>query len=185
MRAPAPPYRGEGPHALWHVSEDPTLIRFVPHCAKTALTDEPLVWAIDTRHLPLFWFPRNCPRCTFWAGERTTDADAAQFLDHDRTSRIHVIEEDWLARVATAELQLYRVPPETFSESADTAGYWVSRAPVEPLERITIGDLVGRHASAGIVLRTLPNLWPLWDAVIGSTLEFSGIRLRHARPRDQ
>jgi hypothetical protein len=37
MREPAPPYRGEGPHALWH------------------------------RHLPMFWFPRECPRATFWA----------------------------------------------------------------------------------------------------------------------
>src|SRR5207237_6915221 len=69
LRAPAPPYRGEGPHALWHVSEDPSLSRFVPHRATPALTDEPLVWAIDTRHLPLFWFPRDCPRCTFWAGD--------------------------------------------------------------------------------------------------------------------
>ena len=183
MRAPAPPYRGEGPHALWHVSEDPSLSRFVPHRATTALTDEPLVWAIDTRHLPLFWFPRDCPRCTFWAGDRTTDADAARFLDGDRTARIHVIEEDWLARVAAAELQLYRMPPETFTQSPDTAGYWMSREPVEALERITIGDLVGRHAAAGIPLRALANLWPLWDAVVDSTLEFSAIRLRRARPR--
>ena len=183
MRAPAPPYRGEGPHALWHVSEDPSLTRFVPHRAKTALTDEPLVWAIDARHLPLFWFPRDCPRGTFWAGPRTSVTDAARFLDGDRTARVHVIEEDWLARVAAAELQLYRMPSETFTESADTAGYWMSREPVETLERVTIGDLVGRHAAAGIALRTLPNLWPMWDAVVGSTLEFSGIRLRHARPR--
>jgi len=61
----------------------------------------------------------------------------------------------------------------------------MSREPLEALERITIGDLVGRHAAARIVLRTLPNLWPLWDAVVDSTLEFSGIRLRHARPRDE
>jgi len=64
-RAPAPPYRGEGPRALWHVSEDPSITRFAPHRAPTALTDEPLVWAIDTRHLPLYWFPRECPRATW------------------------------------------------------------------------------------------------------------------------
>src|SRR5438876_1842598 len=185
MRAPAPPYPGEGPDALWHVSEDPTITRFAPHRAKTAATDERLVWAIDTRHLPLFWFPRDCPRCTFWAGGRTTDADVGRFLDGDRTARVHVIEQDWLARVATAELQLYRMPPETFTESADTAGYWMSGEPVVALERRTIDDLVGRHAAAGIVLRTLPRPWPLWDAGVGSTLEFSGIRLRHARARDR
>jgi hypothetical protein len=115
MRAPAPPYRGEGPHAFWHVREDPGLTRFTPHRAATALTDEPLVWAIDTRHLPLYWFPRDCPRGTFWAGERTTAADVERFLDGDRTARVHVIEDRWLERVATTELQLYRMPDATFA----------------------------------------------------------------------
>src|SRR6266568_3233823 len=142
MRASAPSYFGEGPHALWHVSEDPTIARFAPHRARTALTDEPLVWAVDTRHLPLYWFPRDCPRCTFWAGTRTNDGDLARFLDGQRQLRIHVVEEGWL-------------------------------------ERVAIDDLIGRHAAAGIALRTAATLWPLWDAVVGSTLEFSGIRLRN------
>ena len=84
MRAPAPPYRGEGPHALWHVSEDPAITHFAPHRAKTAVTDELLVWAIDTRHQPLYWFPRDCPRATFWAAPHTSDRDAARFLGGDR-----------------------------------------------------------------------------------------------------
>jgi hypothetical protein len=183
MRAPAPPYRGEAPRALWHVSEDPGLGRFTPHRAKTALTDEPLVWAIDTRHLPLFWFPRDCPRCTFWAGKRTTDEDVERFLDGDRGRRVHVVEDRWLERVGATQLHLYRMPDPTFTESPEVAGYWMSREPVEALERVTIGDLVNRHATAGIPLRTLPNLWPLWDPIVASTLEFSGIRLRNAIPR--
>jgi hypothetical protein len=183
MRAPAPPYRGEGPPALWHVSEDPGLTRFTPHRARTALTDQPLVWAVDTRHLPLYWFPRDCPRCTFWAGDHTADTDVERFLDGDRMARIHVVEDRWLERVGTVELQLYRMPQPTFIESADTAGYWTSREVVEALERVTIGDLVGRHAAAGIPLRTLPNVWALWDRVVASTLEFSGMRLRNAVPR--
>jgi hypothetical protein len=36
---------------------------------------------------------------------------------------------------------------------------------------------------AGIELRVTPNLWPLWDRVVSSSLEFSGIRLRNAEPR--
>ncbi|HLZ47555.1 MAG TPA: hypothetical protein VKR80_02765 [Candidatus Limnocylindria bacterium] len=183
MRLAAPPYRGEGPRALWHVSEDPTLSRFEPHRARTALTDEPLVWAIDTRHLPLYWFPRDCPRCTFWASDRTTDADVNAFLDGDRSARVHVIEVRWRERVASTELHLYRMPETTFTEDPATAGYWMSREPVDALERITIGDLVGRHAAAGIPLRTLANVWPLWDAVVASTLEFSGMRLRNAAAR--
>jgi len=182
-RAPAPPYRGEGPPALWHVSEDPSITRFAPHRAPTALTDEPLMWAIDTRHLPLYWFPRDCPRCTFWAGPRTTDADLARFLDRRRELRVHVIEEGWLERVREARLYLYRLPAESFMQDRETLGYWMSRAAVDPLELVGIDDLIGRHAKAGILLRAVKNLWPLWDAVLASTLEFSGIRLRNAVPR--
>lgn len=71
------------------MSEDPSLGRFEPRDGK--------VWAIDTRHLPLYWFPRDCPR-----------------------------------------------------------------------------------AGAGIELRIAPGLLTLWDAVVASTLDLSGIRLRNA-----
>jgi len=183
MRAPAPPYRGEGPHALWHVSEDPDLEHFAPRISETAADDEALVWAIDTRHLPLYWFPRDCPRCTFWAGPRTTSDDLARFLDASADARVHVIEERWLDRVEAATLYLYRMPEATFVESADTAGYWMSREPVDAIGRLEIDDLVGRHKAAGIELRVLRNLWALWDDVVGSTLEFSGMRLRNALQR--
>jgi hypothetical protein len=184
MRAPAPPYIGEGTHALWHVSEDPTITSFAPHRAKTALTDELRVWAVDTRHLPLFWFPRDCPRCTFWAGPRTTDGDAQRFLHGRRDRRIHVVEARWLPQIERARLHLYLMPEETFVEDDEVAGYWVSHATVEPLEMITIEDLIDKHAAAGIPLRTEANLWPLWDEVVASSLEYSGIRLRNAQPRE-
>ena len=184
-RAPAPPYLGEGPPALWHVSEEPTIARFAPHRVPTALTDESLVWAVDTRHLPLYWFPRDCPRCTFWAGSRTNAADVQRFLDGQRELRVHVIEEGWLERVRGTRLYVYRLPIESFTEDGEVGGYWVSRAVVDPLDLVEIDDLIGRHAAAGIVLRTTVNLWPLWDAVVGSTLEFSGIRLRNALSRPQ
>jgi uncharacterized protein DUF6886 len=61
-REPAPPYEGEGPFALWHFSEDSSLGRFRPHSPATNKQAPPLVWAVDTRHAPMFWFPRDCPR---------------------------------------------------------------------------------------------------------------------------
>jgi hypothetical protein len=185
MRAPAPPYRGEDPHALWHVSEDPAITRFAPHRARTALTDALLVWAVDTRHLPLFWYPRDCPRCTFWAGPRTTEADAERFLGGRRDRAVHVIEDRWLERLRDARLFFYRMPEASFVQSSEVAGYWTSHETMAPLERLAVDDLIGRHSAAGIMLRTESNLWPLWDAIVASTLEFSGIRLRNAVPRPQ
>ncbi|MGZ8782492.1 MAG: DUF6886 family protein [Gaiellaceae bacterium] len=180
MRAPAPPYANEGPHALWHVSEDPALERFAPHVSATAAETEPLVWAVDTRHLPFYWFPRDCPRGTFWADAATHPADADRLLGE--SARVHAIEEPWLERMRSAVVLAYRLPEQPFDPHPEVGGYWVSREAVAPLEVRPLGDLVALHADAQIELRVLPSLWPLWDDVVGSTLEYSGIRLRNARP---
>ena len=177
MSESAPPYRGEGPHALWHVSEDPTIDVFVPHHRPLHANDEPLVYAVDTRHLPLYWFPRDCPRATFWASATTSDDDVERFLDGDRSRRVHVIESAWLDRMRSAEVFAYRMPAETF-EAWDR--FFVSRETVSPLSCAPLGDLLRLHAGAGIELRIAPSLHPLWETVLASTLDFSGIRLRNA-----
>jgi uncharacterized protein DUF6886 len=166
---PAPPYVGEGMHALWHVSEDPAIDRFEPRVE--------FVWAIDTRHLPLYWFPRDCPRATFWANDETTEDDVDRWLAGDRLRRVHVIEPAWVVRMRDATVYAYRMPEETF-ELEDR--FWVSSATVKALERRAFGDLLALHADAGIELRIAPGLLELWDAVVASTLDFSGIRLRNA-----
>jgi hypothetical protein len=174
---PAPPYRGEGPHALWHVSGDASIARFEPHHRTGHSLDEALVWAVDTRHLPLYWFPRECPRATFWANSQTTDEDVALFLDGDRSLRRHVIEREWLGRMRATGVVAYRLPAGTF-ERWDR--FWISRVAVEPIELVELGDLVERHASAYIALDTDDDLLALWERVVGSTVDFSGIRLRNA-----
>jgi len=136
---PAPPYRGEGPRALWHVSEDATIERFEPHLRPEHAADEPLVWAIDTRHLPLYWFPRDCPRASFWANSATVDEDVERFLGGDRSRRVHVIESVWLDRMRETPVFAYRMPEESFdawdrfwarlqqlsrSSSSSSATYW-------------------------------------------------------------
>ena len=169
MIEPAPPYRGEGPHALWHVSEDVAIERFTPRGGK--------VWAIDTRHLPLYWFPRECPRATFWAKSGTTEEDVDEFLGGDRSRRVHVVEPEWLEALHTTRVFAYRMQPETF-ERWDR--FWISSSTVEPLERVELGNLVERHAKANIELAVDDDLPALWQRVIASTLDFSGIRLRNA-----
>ncbi len=173
----APPYRREGPHALWHASEDAAIACFEPHHRPRHSLDEPLVWAIDTCHLPLYWFPRECPRATFWANSQTSEKDVDLFLNGDRSLRRHVIEPAWLGRLRTTRVVAYRFPAGTF-ERWDR--FWISRVAVEPLELVELGDLAERHASAGIALEADDDLLGLWERVVGSTLAFSGIRLRNA-----
>ena len=166
--------------ALWHVSESPSIGSFAPHLSATAELAEPLVWAVDTRHLPLYWFPRDCPRGTFWADAATEPRDVDRLLGD--ASRVHVIEETWLDRVHTTEAFAYRLQEKAFEPHPDVGGYWISRQTVEPLEVRPLGDLVALHEDAEIELRVLANLWPLWNEVVASTLEHSGMRLRNAHP---
>jgi hypothetical protein len=179
MREPAPPYRNEGPHALWHVSEDASLRRFEPHVAAAAVDGEPLVWAVDTRHLPLYWFPRDCPRGTFWAHCGSDPEDVRRLLGD--ATRVHLAEAGWLERIHAARLHAYRLPEEPFARH-EVGGYWVAREPVDAVERVELGEPLALHARAGIELRVVDSIWPLWNEVVGSTLEYSGIRLRNAEP---
>ena len=79
-REPAPPYQGEEPFALWHYSEDPGLGRFEPRLTATNPQAPAVVWAVDTRHAPMFWFPRDCPRGCIWPVSTTTAADRDRFF---------------------------------------------------------------------------------------------------------
>jgi hypothetical protein len=180
VREPAPPYRNEGPHALWHVSEDASLGRFEPHVAATAAETQPLVWAVDTRHLPLYWFPRDCPRGTFWAHSGSDPEDVRRLLG--TSSRVHVLEQAWLPRMRGARLFAYRLPDAPFEPHPEVGGYWIARQPVVADEVVALDNPLELHIEAEIELRALRNLWPLWNEVAASTLEFSGMRLRNAEP---
>lgn len=161
---------------LWHFSEDPALDRFVPRNGK--------VWAIDEAHSWLYWFPRDCPRACFWAVERTTEDDVERWLDGDRGRRVAVIESGWLARLRATRLYAYRMPEDAFGVVEDDR-FYVASSPVDAIERVDVGDLLDRHAAAGIELRVAPTLYPLWDRVIETSLEYSGIRLRNASVGNQ
>jgi hypothetical protein len=162
---------------LWHVSEDPAIDVFHPHHSELHTLDEPLVWAVGSDYAWLYWFPRDCPRACFNAKEDTTDEDVDRWLDGDRTRRVSVIESAWLERFRSARVYAYRLPPDSF-EPWDK--FFISRQTVVPLEVVELGDLLARHADSGNELRIAPSLYPLWDEVIETTLDFSGIRLRNA-----
>lgn len=162
---------------LWHVSENPSIEVFHPHHTELHAADEPLVWAVDTQHMWLYWFPRDCPRACWCANGETTDEDVERSLGGDRERRVAMIETGWLERMRSARVYAYRLPPETF-EPWDK--FFVSRETVVPLELVELGDLLTRHADAGNELRISPALYPLWDDVIETTLDYNGIRLRNA-----
>ena len=164
---------------LFHVSEESGIERFEPRASEQA--SGLVVWAIDAERLRNYLVPRECPRVTFYAGRETVAADVERFLGSSRA--VLAEESDWFERLRSCRLYCYQLPPATFECIDQCAGYFMSQAPVVPTHVQVFDDPIAELRRRGVELRFVPNLWPLRDAVIASTLQFSIIRMRNAQPR--
>jgi hypothetical protein len=163
---------------LFHVSEESGIERFEPRSSPNAT--EPGVWAVDGDRLRNYLLPRECPRVTYYAGRETTEADVERFLGS--SPAVIAVESAWLERLRSCRLYCYHMPPETFRCIDECAGYFVSREAVVPTHIQVIEDPLAALLERGVELRFVPNLWPLRDAVVSSTLRYSLIRMRNALP---
>lgn len=161
---------------LFHVSEQAGIELFEPRWSENA--SQKVVWAIDADHLRNYLVPRDCPRVTYYAGPQTMSADVEQFLGKSRA--VIAIESRWFERLQSCRLFCYHLPADTFECIDECAGYFVSNLPVVPARVEPLDDLIPELLKRGVELRIVPNLWPLRDAVVASTLQFSLIRMRHA-----
>ena len=166
---------------LHHFSEDPGIAVFHPHVAKTSSVQEPLVWAIDDWHAPMYYVPRDCPRACFWAAERTTAGDREHWFHGLEPRFVMAVEATWVDRIRETVLYRYEMPPTTFASRLDESGHHVSRESVVPIGVEPMGDLLGAILREGVELRIVDRLGPLWRRIHpGTTLLFSGTRLRNA-----
>ncbi len=83
----------------------------------------------------------------------------------------------------TPTVYRYDLPAATFTQWEDACGQWLSSEPVEPLRVEPLGDLLARHASAGVELRIVPSLWPIRDLAVSDRWDFSLVRMANATPR--
>lgn len=83
----------------------------------------------------------------------------------------------------SCRLYCYHLSPETFACVDECAGYHVSPVPVVPVQVEAVVDCLAELSRRSVEVRSVAELWPLHDAVLASTLQFSMIGMRHARPR--
>ncbi len=171
---------------LFHVSDRGDIAVFEPRPARVEHTQpvaEPVVWAIADRLLHNYLLPRDCPRVTFYARSDSDPADVARLLGVTTAGHVVAIETGWLDAVRQATLWLYEFTPDGFRRHDDGAGYYVAGHAVAPLSVGRIDDVLAELTRRDVELRVTPSLWPLRDAVLASSLQFSFIRMAHARPR--
>jgi len=165
---------------LFHISENPDIEVFHPRAPKPG--EPSVVWAISENRIQNYLLPRECPRVTFYANERSSASDIDTFLG--QSGCVVAVERSWIARIKAARLFCYHLPAETFSCKDECAGYFTSKESVIPVKIEMIDDLVQELALRRIEFRILSELWHLHDAVANSTLAFSMIRMRNAIPRN-
>lgn len=165
---------------LFHVSEEPGIERFEPRAPEDG--GEPVVWAIDATRLRNYLLPRECPRVTYYAGPQTAASDVERFLGSSLA--VVAVEGAWLERVRACRLYCYHLLEHTFECVDECAGYFISRVSVVPTRVEVFDDVLGELVKRSVEVRFVPNLWPLRDAVVASSLQFSLIRMRNALPRE-
>jgi hypothetical protein len=169
---------------VYHFSEEPNIPVFVPRAPVSRPEVEPVVWAIDGWHAPMYYFPRDCPRACFWPGSKTSASDRERWYAGVDAHMIVVIESAWVARLRSATVYRYVLPGATFALHDPTAGHYVSRERVVPVRVEPVGDLLSALTSESVELRITPSLIDLWRRVVKSTLEYSGTRIHNARRYD-
>ena len=169
---------------LYHFSDDPSITCFQPRAITAERPpgmewlNEPLVWAIDEWHSPMYLFPRQCPRILLWPTPETSRADRDWWMGELPVRMVAYVEKAWEQRWRECELFRYTLPADTFRSLAD-AGMWVCSETVTPADAAHVTDLPRALREANVEVRIVPSLLPLrgvWD----TTLHASGIRLRNA-----
>lgn len=162
---------------VYHFSEDPTITEFAPRPSRLG---EPLVWAIDAWHQPLYWLPRDCPRVCFWPVATSSAADRERWWSPVAGRMVIAIEAAWLERVRACQLFRYTFDSGLFEPVPNDPWMQVSRVVVRPTSLEPVGDLLAAHAAGNVELRICQSLVPLARVKMRSSLHWSLIRMRNA-----
>ncbi|MBP1990581.1 DUF6886 family protein [Paenibacillus eucommiae] len=160
---------------LYHFSEDPTIEVFHPRVKHSRTDMPPVVWAIDQEHAFTFYFPRNCPRIVYKKSDEINEQDYQKFFGLTISDIVITVETNWYEAIKEATLYRYTLPSTTFEVFDETAGYYISYQTVEPLQMDPITDHLERLMDMNIDVRFTPNLHPLREAILNSTVNDFGI----------
>lgn len=167
---------------LYHFSEDPAIQTFAPRLHPSHPGLAPAVWTIDDEHAPMYFLPRDCPRIAFYPLAGTSDEDRELFRRQTRAAKVIAIENSWYTAVRQTVLYRYTFAAEPFTCWDQGAGYYITHSTVRPEAVEPLGDLLERLMEADVELRLTPSLTPLRESLVKTTLHYSMIRMRNAKP---
>ncbi|OAB76434.1 DUF6886 family protein [Paenibacillus crassostreae] len=167
---------------LYHFSEESDIRFFKPRVKHNRQNMPPVVWAIDQQHEFTFYFPRNCPRIVYTRTEGISDEDNNKFFGLTDSNIVITVEGVWYKRISETTIFRYELPGDSFKLFDEFAGYYISKETIYPIDIKPIDKLIERLADLNIEIRFTPNLHPLRESILNSTIKDFGIhRFENAR----
>lgn len=142
---------------LYHFSSRGDIEVFHPRPPERRPDTEPLVYAIDEWHSPLYGFPRDCPRIGVWPVEQTTPADCAAFEADTNQQMLLLIDARFEEMWRKGQIWRYQFESEGFEDIHDH-GTHVCRCAVKPQRVELISDLPQFAKDHGAQVRIVPSL---------------------------
>ena len=168
---------------LYHISEEPGIIEFIPRKPEFELWKNlpPVVWAIDDEHLFYYYFPRDCPRIIYHFSEDIHEDDKIKYFSNTTSKIIITIENRWFKKMTDTTIYKYIFGEQDFTLLDNTPGNYISEKTIKPKGIEKINNLIDLLLGLDIELRLTPNIFPLRNSLIKSTIKkFSIIRFRNA-----
>lgn len=165
---------------LFHFSEDKSITKFIPRKTTSYPDLNPVVWAIDQKRSPLYFFPRDCPRIAYWPVNMSSQEDRQNYYKQTNARMVITIENRWFEPMQNTKLYVYSFEENLFSCFDEGAGYYISRNPIKPVSLELLENLVNCLRLENVELRLTPSLEPLSKWLPKSSLHFSMIRMRNA-----
>ncbi len=167
---------------VFHVSEEAGIALFEPRPSPSFFSEITgnVVFGIEERLLHNYLLPRDCPRVTYYRGDKTTEEDREQFFGESKAGFVVIVESGWYERIKGTTLHCYELPGNGFALLDECAGYYISYRAVEPVSVQPVDDIMAELLRRKVELRFTPSLLKIAEAVAKSTLNFSIIRMRNA-----
>lgn len=165
--------------ALFHFSENPAIEKFVPRAPLAHPEAEPMVWAIDDWHSPLYYLPSECPRVCFWPLPSTSPSDLALYWPDEKVRMVTAVESRWASRIVNASIYRYVFAEAGFIDCEDH-GVFVCPSTVVPVAVEPVGPALQAFEKANVELRLCPSLVGLAEQMMQTSLHWSCIRMRNA-----
>jgi hypothetical protein len=167
---------------LMHISEDANIKEFIPRKSESFPELPPVVWALDENHIVNYLFPRDCPRIIYSYTSDINEEDKEKFFSASTAKTIITVENIWYKRINETKIFKYIFKNNGFEIFDKIAGYYISKNNIKPIKIEVVENLIERILEKGIELIFTPNLNPLKNSIITSSIKkYSIIRFRNAR----